>query len=494
MSEQIVESQATENSIESGALILDQILETTNMKQNDEGYDVARLGVQTFIDRMVNEEEHQGKRASKGLVDTMIADLDEKLSAQMNEILHNETFQKLESSWRGLKFLIDKTDFRENIEVEILNATKVELTEDFEDAPEIIESGLYKHVYTEEYGQFGGKPYGLIVGNYDFEPKNQDIMTLKSISQISAMAHAPFIAAAAPTMFGVKDYTQIPTIKDLKSVYEMPQFQKWNTFRESEDSRNIGLAAPRFLLRTPYGEEKPVRTFNFTEEAANDSKNFVWGNTAFAFAANITSSFAKYRWCSNIIGPKGGGTVDDLPIYNFKSMGELQTKIPTEVLISERKELEMSEAGFITLAMRKGSNNAAFFSANSAQVPKSFPNTPEGQEAELNYKLGTQLPYMFVINRLAHYIKVIQRENIGTWKGRLDLEKELNTWLRQYVADQDNPSQSVRSRRPLRNALIEVEDVPGEAGWYKVGVKVTPHFKYMGVTFTLSLVGKLEKE
>lgn len=494
MIKEAIENETTKSKEESGALILDQILETTNIKHTDQGYNIARLGVETFINNMINKEEHQGKKASKNLVDVMIADIDEKLSIQIDEILHNEVFQKLESTWRGLKFLIDKTNFRENIEIEILNVTKAELAEDFEDASEIIESALYKHVYTEEYGQFGGKPYGLIIGNYDFEPNNQDIMTLKSIAQISAMAHAPFVAAAAPSMFGVESYTQIPTIKDLKSVYEMPQFIKWNSFRESEDSRNIGLTAPRFLLRIPYGEYNTIKSFNYTERVGSDNKNYVWGNTAFAFASNITSSFAKYRWCSNIIGPKGGGTVDDLPIYNFKSMGGLESKIPTEILISERKELEISEAGFIALTMRKGKNNAAFFSANSTQLPKVFPNTTEGQIAELNYKLGTQLPYMFVINRLAHYIKVIQRENIGTWKGKIDLEKELNSWLRQYVADQDNPSQSVRSRRPLKNALIEVEDVPGEAGWYKVGVKVTPHFKYMGVTFTLSLVGKLEKE
>jgi len=257
----------------------------------------------------------------------------------------------------------------------------------------------------------------------------------------------------------------------------------------------VALALPHFLLRIPYGPDtKPVKGFNYREDTTAGDGNFLWGNAAFAFASRITDSFAKYRWCANIIGPQGGGAVEDLPIYQYEAMGELQTKIPTEVLISERREFELAEEGFVALTMRKGSDNAAFFSANSTQKPKVFANTPEGKQAELNYKLGTQLPYTFIVSRLAHYIKVIQRENIGTWKERGDLETELNNWIRQYVADQDNPSPGVRSRRPLRKASITVTDVEGEPGWYRVNMQVQPHFKYMGASFTLSLVGKLDKE
>ena len=226
----------------------------------------------------------------------------------------------------------------------------------------------------------------------------------------------------------------------------------------------------------------------------DNHEHYLWGSTAFAFATKLTDSFAKYRWCANIIGPKGGGAIEDLPLHQYEAMGEIQTKIPTEVLISERREYELAEEGFIALTMRKGSDNACFFSANSVQKPKYFGISKEGKEAELNYKLGTQLPYIFIISRLAHYIKVIQRENIGTWKERVDLERELNNWIRQYVADMDNPAPGVRSRRPLRQAQITVEDVEGEPGWYRVSMKVRPHFKYMGAFFTLSLVGKLDKE
>jgi type VI secretion system protein ImpC len=247
-------------------------------------------------------------------------------------------------------------------------------------------------------------------------------------------------------------------------------------------------------LRQPYSEESnPVKAFNYDENVKDSHEDYLWGNTSFAFASRLTDSFAKYRWCPNIIGPQSGGSVEDLPLHHFDSMGDIETKIPTEVMISDRREFELAEEGFIGLAIRKGSDNAAFFSANSVQKPKYFGTSKEGKEAETNYKLGTQLPYLFIVNRLAHYIKVLQREQIGSWKERGDLERELNTWIRQYVADQENPSAEVRSRKPLRAADITVSDVEGDPGWYKVSMSVRPHFKYMGASFTLSLVGKLDK-
>jgi type VI secretion system protein ImpC len=474
--------------------LLDDIIEATKIKPSDDSYSITKTGIQAFIDELL-KPERQGEKISKTIVDEMIADLDQKLSAQVNEILHNEEFQKLESSWRSLKYLVDNTDFRENTKITILNASKQDLIDDFEDAPEINQSGLYQTVYTKEYGQFGGEPYGTIIGNYDFGPNPQDMKLLQNIASISAMAHTPFISAAGKEFFGIDSFEELPNIKDLASLFEGPQYAKWRAFRESEDARYVGLTLPRFLLRLPYGQDTvPAKSFNFTEDVSAGSQDYLWGNTAFAFASRLTDSFAKYRWCANIIGPQGGGVVDDLPVYNYEAMGAIQSKIPTQVLLSERREYELAEEGFIGLTMRKGSNNASFFSANSCQKPKAFGNTPEGKEAEMNYKLGMQLPYMFVINRLSHYIKVIQRENIGTWKQRGELEDELNKWIRQYVADQESPSAGVRSRRPLRKAEIAVNDVAGDPGWYSVSLKVMPHFKYMGASFTLSLVGKLDKD
>jgi type VI secretion system protein ImpC len=474
--------------------LLDDIVTATKLKPADEGYEIAKKGVEALLAQLV-EPGRKVDKISNAIIDEFIAGIDKKLSSQLDAILHHPQVQKMESAWRSLKYLVDRTDFRENIKIEILNAGKDELLEDFEDSPEIPKSGLYKTVYSAEYGQFGGKPYGNIIANYDFGPGPQDIKLLQYVAAVSAMSHAPFIAAAGPQFFGVDSFKELPNLKDLHSIFEGPQYTKWQSFRESEDARYVALTTPRFLLRLPYGKETlPVKAFNYEEDVSGSHESYLWGNTAFAFASRLTDSFAKYRWCANIIGPMGGGTVEDLPLHQFEAMGAIQTKIPTEVLISERREYELAEEGFMALTMRKGSDNACFFSANSVQKPKFFGNSAEGKNAELNYKLGTQLPYMFVANRLAHYLKVIQRENIGSWKERGDLERELNTWIKQYVADQDNPSATVRSRRPLRQAQITVENVEGEPGWYRVGMKVRPHFKYMGAFFTLSLVGKLDKE
>lgn len=476
------------------ASLLDDVITATKLKPADEGYAIAKKGLQALLTQLV-EPSRKIDKVSNAVIDELIAGIDQKLSAQLDAILHHPQFQALESSWRSLKYLVDRTEFRENIKIEMLNASKEELLEDFEDSPEITKSGLYKTVYTAEYGQFGGQPYGNLIANYDFGPGPQDIKLLRSLASVSAMSHAPFIAAAGPQFFGIDSFQELPDLKDLHSIFEGPQYAKWQSFRESEDARYVALTTPRFLLRLPYGQETlPVKAFNYEEDVSRSHDNYLWGNTAFAFATRLTDSFAKYRWCSNIIGPMGGGAVEDLPLHQFESMGAVQTKIPTEVLISERREFELAEEGFMALTMRKGSDNACFFSANSTQKPKFFGNNPEGKQAELNYKLGTQMPYMFVVNRMAHYLKVIQRENIGSWKNRMDLERELNTWIRQYVADQDNPPALVRSRRPLRQAEITVENVEGEPGWYRVGMKVRPHFKYMGAFFTLSLVGKLDKE
>ncbi|RYF83185.1 MAG: type VI secretion system contractile sheath large subunit [Comamonadaceae bacterium] len=474
--------------------LLDELVESARIKPSDDAYPIARQGLQAFIQHLL-EPQNAVERVTQATVDDMIADLDKQLCGAVDAILHNEDFQKLESAWRSLKFLVDRTNFRENVKLQILSVSKQALLEDFEDAADVTKSGLYKNLYTAEYGQFGGQPFGAIVANYEFGPGPQDIKLLQYAASTAAMAHTPFIAAAGAQFFGVDSFEQLPNLKDLSSVFEGPQFAKWNSFRESADARYVGLTLPRFLLRIPYGTDTvPSKKFNYQENVAGGDRDFLWGNAAFAFASRLTSSFADYRWCANVIGPQGGGTVSDLPLYAYESMGAIQNKIPTEVLISERREYELAEQGFMALTMRKNSDNAAFFSANSAQKPKFFGNSKEGKEAELNYKLSTQLPYIFVVSRLAHYIKVIQRENIGMWKERADLEKELNLWIRQYVADMDNPAEGVRSRRPLRQAEIVVEDVEGEPGWYRVDLKVRPHFKYMGASFTLSLVGKLEKK
>ncbi len=478
----------------SNASLLNSILAETRLKPQDEGYDVARRGVQAFITEMLAPHRSE-ERVDKALVDAMIAEIDRRLSTQVNEIIHHQDFQAMESTWRSLKFLIDKVDFRENIRVEMLNVSKEDLLKDFEDAPEVVKSGLYRLVYSNEYGVFGGKPYGLLCGNYDFGPGPQDMELLRKCAAVAAMAHAPFLSNASSEFFGEEDFLTLPNLKDLNSLLGGPQYARWHSFRDSEDSRYVGLCLPRFLLRLPYGEDTiPVKSFNFNEDVVGEHERYLWGHASIALASRVADSFAKYRWSPNIIGPQSGGAVENMPLHQYEALGEIQTKIPTEVLLTERREYELSEEGFIGLVFRKSADNAAFFSANSVQRAKYFGGTPEGKAAETNYRLSTQLPYMFIMSRLAHYIKVLQREQIGSWKERSDLERELNHWLSQYVADMDDPAPVVRSRRPLRSAHVSVEDVDGQPGWYRCNIQVRPHFKYMGASFTLSLVGKLDKE
>ena len=474
--------------------LLEQIIRETNLDPQDEGYEAARLGISAFIEEML-KPGYSDEKVKKITVDRMIAELDKRLSDQVNAIMHHKEFQELESAWRGLKMLIDRTNFHENVIIEMLNVTKDELLDDFLDASEVSQSSLYKLIYTSEYGQFGGKPVGAMIGNYYFEPTAMDIRLLQSLGSVATMSHSPFIASAGPSFFGLDSFERLPALKDLQDIFSSPRYTKWQAFRESEDSRYVGLTLPRFLLRQPYDpEENPIKAFVYKENVDDNHENFLWGNASFAFATRITESFAKYRWCANIIGPRSGGAVEDLPVHLYESMGDIEMKIPTEILISDRREYELAEQGFIALTMRKGSDNAAFFSASSCQKAKFFGISAAGKEAELNYRLSTQLPYMFIISRLAHYIKVLQRENIGSWKERVDMEQGLNDWIRQYVADQENPSSDTRSRRPLRAAKINVEDVEGDPGWYRVTISVRPHFKFMGAYFTLSLVGKLDKD
>jgi type VI secretion system protein ImpC len=474
--------------------LLDQLLTETRIKPSDEGYEVAKRGVAAFIAEMLAPSK-AAEKVERAAVDAMIAELDKKLSAQVNEVLHHPEVQKLESAWRSLRFVIEKVDFRENIKVDLLSVDRDTLQSDLEDSPDLTKSGFYRLVYSNEYGVFGGKPYGVMNLNYAFGPGPQDVEMLRKLGSVAAMSHVPVIANASPKFFGDESFNSLPTLKDLKSIFEGPQYARWNGFRDSEDARYVGLCLPRYLLRVPYGEKTvPVKAFNFEEDVVGKHDRYLWGYASNALITRIAESFAKYRWAPNIIGPQAGGTVENLPIHTFESMGELQNKVPTEILITERREYELSEEGFVSLVYRKDADNACFFSANSVQRPKTFGNNPDGKAAETNYRLGTQLPYMFIMTRLAHYIKVLQREQIGSWKERNTLENELNHWIGQYVADMEDPAPAVRSRRPLRQAQVVVEDVEGQPGWYRCSLKVRPHFKYMGASFTLSLVGKLDKE
>ena len=491
--EPIAEKKVKTVTLDKDSSLMDKIMEQTRLQTDDEGYELAKIGVEAFM-KEVMKPQYNEVRIDKRQVDAMIDELDRRLGLQLDEIVHQADFQALESSWSSLKFMVDRTDFRQNTKVQIINSSKEEIAEDFEDAADLTKSGLYQHVYTNEYGQYGGEPIGLLVGNYSFGPSSPDLGLLKSFAGLSSMSHAPFIAGADPKFFGIDQFREMDSIKDLSDIFEAPQYAKWRGFREQEDSRNVGLAMPRFMLRVPYGEENPVKSFNYEEQTQGDQKNYLWGNAAFALATRMTESFAKYRWCPNIIGPQSGGSVPELAYHIIEQNGRTLAIGPTETPLPDRREYELAEEGFIALTMRKNADNASFFSANSVQKAKLFGDTPEEKQAELNYRLGTQLPYLMIVTRLAHYIKVLQRENLGSWSTKADLSRELNRWIKQYIAAQPSPSPMVRSAKPLRSAEIDVTEIPGEDGWYQVDLRITPHIKYKGANFTLSLTGRLEVE
>jgi len=488
-------SQATAEAGAPGGSLLAELLEGGNLSKDSA---TTREGLGKLLSELLKSDKSAtNKKVAVERIDELIRDIDRRLTLQVNAILHAPPVKALETAWRGVKYLVDEVDFRENVRVELVNATKHDLLTDFRDAPEITHTGLYRTIYREAIGTFGGKPYGVMCSTHDFGPGGEDIELLRGFGQVAAMAHVPFLANTNADMFGKKTFEEIPQLKDLQATFEHPRYQAWNSFRESEDARYIGLCMPRFLLRAPYGareSELKVRSFDFQEDVVGQHDNYLWGPASIALTAKIADSFAKYRWCPNIIGPLGGGAVYNLPLHQYHQGGELVTKNPCEAAIEDRKEFEFAEQGFISLIPRKDSNNAAFFSANSVQKPKVFQRTEKGQAAQRNYMLGTRLPYMFVVTRLSHYLKVLQREQIGTWKDQPTLQRELNEWIRQYISDMPDPPPDVRSRKPLKEAQVTVEEVPGQVGWYRCKLRIVPHLKYEGASFELSLVGKLDKE
>jgi type VI secretion system protein ImpC len=425
-------------------------------------------------------------------LDVLIVEIDRMLASQVDAILHYPAFQALEAAWRSLRFLVSGVNFRENVQVHLLNCKKDDLIADFEDAPEIAKSGLYRLVYATEYGTFGGEPYGVICADYQFDAGPVDMALLSSCAAVATMSHVPFIANAAPRFFGEESFDNLATYDDVRAIFQTPLYTRWHSFRDSEDSRYVALCLPKFLLREPY-QRHDVEAFCYAEKTVS-KRDYLWGHASFAFCTRVADSFARYRWSPNIVGPTAGGGVDGLTQVPFASMHGIEVRMPTEIQLTERHEYELSEEGFMGLVYLKGTDNACFFSANSCQKPKTFQKTPEGREAELGARLGAQLPYIFIVCRIAHYLKVLQREEIGRHLERSDLERELNDWLRKYVSDMDNPAPAVRGKRPLRQARVMVEEVPGQAGWYRAHLLLRPHLKYMGASFTLSLVGKLERE
>jgi type VI secretion system protein ImpC len=468
---------------------LDRIINETRIGKDDWERDQSRRQIATLVDEVMKGT----LRVSKDLeatINARIADIDKVLSAQLNAIMHSQEFQKLEGAWRGLHYLVMQSETSTMLKIRVLNISKDELRKDLEKAVEFDQSALFKKVYEEEYGTFGGAPYGALIGDYEFGRHPQDLALLEKVSNVAASAHAPFISAAAPGLLGLESFTDLPNPRDLAKKFETPDYAKWKSFRESEDSRYVGLTLPHVLMRLPYGPDTvPVEAFSFKEDVdGTDHSKYLWGNAAYAMGARLTDAFAKYGWTAAIRGVEGGGRVDGLPTHTFRTdEGEIALKCPTEIAITDRREKELSDLGFIPLVHCKGTDFAAFFGAQSCQKAKKY----DTDAANANARLSTQLQYLLAMSRFAHYLKSIMRDKIGSFMTRKDCEDFLNRWISKYVVSTEDAGQEIKAKFPLKEARVEVAEVAGKPGVYKAVAFLKPHFQLDELTVSLRLVAEL---
>ncbi|MBC8728397.1 type VI secretion system protein ImpC [Paraburkholderia sp. UCT70] len=426
-------------------------------------------------------------------IESLIAQIDEKLTAQINQIIHSEEFQKVESAWRGLHYLVNNTETDETLKIRVMNVSKGDLYKTLKKYKGTAwdQSPIFKKLYEEEYGQFGGEPYGALVADYYFDNGGPDVDLLTQISRISAAAHAPFIAGADPAVMLMDSWQELANPRDLTKIFQTPEHAAWRSLRESEDARYVGLAMPRFLARAPYGAKtNPVEEFDFEEDTAGaDSGKYAWANAAYAMASNINRSFKMYGWCSRIRGIESGGAVENLPVHAFPTDdGGIDMKCPTEIAISDRREAELAKNGFMPLVHKKNSDFAAFIGAQSLHKPAEF----EDPDATANANLAARLPYLFACSRFAHYLKCIVRDKIGSFKERDDMQRWLQNWILQYVdGDPAHSTEESKARRPLAAAEVVVEEVEGNPGYYTSKFFLRPHYQLEGLTVSLRLVSKL---
>jgi type VI secretion system protein ImpC len=426
-------------------------------------------------------------------IEAIIAALDQKLSEQINLILHHPEFQQLEGAWRGLHYLVNNTEVDEMLKIRVMDISKKDLHRTLRRYKGVgwDQSPIFKKVYEEEYGQFGGQPYGCIVGDYHFDHTAPDVELLGEMAKVSAAAHVPFIAGAAPTVMQMDSWQELANPRDLTKIFDNTEYAAWKSLRDSEDSRYIGLAMPRFLSRLPYGAKtNPVDEFDFEEETGSgDHSKYAWANSAYAMAVNINRSFKYYGWCTSIRGVESGGAVENLPAHTFPTDdGGVDLKCPTEIAISDRREAELAKNGFMPLIHRKHSDFAAFIGAQSLQKPAEYYDP----DATANANLSARLPYLFACCRFAHYLKCIVRDKIGSFKSREDVDLWLNNWIQNYVdGDAANSSQETKAMKPLSAAEVVVDEVADNPGYYTAKFFLRPHYQLEGLTVSLRLVSKL---
>jgi type VI secretion system protein ImpC len=472
------------------ASLLDSIVAQSKVARSD----VEHSRAKDIISELVREVLSGTVVVSENLsatIDARVAELDELISKQLSAVMHHADFQKLESTWSGLHYLCKHTSTGSMMKIQVFNASKKELVKDFKTAIDFDQSALFKKVYEEEFGTFGGAPFGTLIGDFQISRQPEDMYFVEQMAHVAAAAHAPFIAASAPEMFGLDGFTDLGKPRDMSKVFDTVEYAKWKSFRESEDARYVGLTVPRFLGRLPYNpkEGTTVEGFNFAEDVdGSDHSKYLWINAAFAMAARLTAAFETYGWCAAIRGVEGGGLVEDLPTHTFKTdEGEVALKCPTEIAITDRREKELSDLGFIPLVHCKNTDYAAFFGAQSTQKAKKY----DSDAANANAALSSQLQYMFAVCRIAHYLKSMMRDKVGSFASTDSVEQYLNQWIYQYVTTDDNATQDVKAKYPLREARVDVSEVPGRPGHFRATAFVRPHFQLDELTVSLRLVAEL---
>lgn len=490
MNAAIAEQQQAPAAAPAETSLLDQIVTQSKVARSDN----ERARAKDLIGELVREVMQGTVVLSNNLsvtLDARIAEIDQLLSDQLSEVMHHPEFQKLESSWTGLHYLCKHTSTGVGMKIQVFNATKRELVKDFRNAVEFDQSALFKKVYEEEFGTFGGAPFGTLIGDFEFSRNAEDMYFVEQMAHVAAAAHAPFISAASPELFGLDSFADLGRPRDMAKVFDTVEYAKWQYFRECEDSRYVGLTVPRFLGRLPFDpkEGNVVEGFNFIENVdGTDHSKYLWVNAAYAMGARLTAAFESFGWCAAIRGVEGGGLVEDLPTHTFKTDdGEVALKCPTEVAITDRREKELSDLGFMPLVHCKGKDYAAFFGAQSAQKPKKY----DLDTANANAVLSAQLQYIFSVCRIAHYLKAMMRDKIGSFASAHNVEEFLNRWIRQYVVEDDNATQETKATYPLRQANIEVSEVPGKPGSYRAVAFIRPHFQLDELSVSLRLVAEL---
>ena len=471
---------------------LASLLQKEFKPKTDEAKSAVEAAVQTLAQQALSQTTLIGNDVVKS-IEAMIAAIDEKLTAQINQILHHEDFQKLEGAWRGLHYLVNNTETDEQLKIRVFNVSKQELGKTLKryKGTNWDQSPLFKKIYTEEFSQFGGEPYGCLVGDYHFDQSAPDVELLAEMAKVAAAAHAPFIAGASPTVMQMDSWQELANPRDLTKIFSTPEYAAWRSLRDSDDAKYIGLAMPRYLSRLPYGARtNPVEEFNFEEDTgAADHKKYTWANAAYAMAVNINRSFKEFGWCSRIRGIESGGAVQNLPTHSFPTDdGGVDMKCPTEIAIDDRREAELAKAGFMPLIHRKNSDFAAFIGAQSLQKPAEY----DDPDATANANLAARLPYLFATCRFAHYLKSIVRDKIGSFKERDDVQRWLQNWILNYVdGDPAHSSETTKAKKPLAAAEVVVEEVEGNPGYYTSKFFLRPHYQLEGLTVSLRLVSKL---